>query len=132
MTPCIEWSGHKTHNGYGQRTVDGRTWKAHRYAWAQEHGPIPDGLFVCHHCDNRACVNVEHLFLGTAAQNNADKMAKGRGYFPGRPFGKLASKASPRVRLALALLDLDFTQKAVAEMLGISQPAVSQVLKRWK
>ncbi len=51
---------------------------AHRLAWVEVHGPIPDGLCVLHICDVRNCVNVEHLFLGTLADNNKDKARKGR------------------------------------------------------
>lgn len=52
--------------------------RAHRFAWEQEHGPIPDGLFVLHRCDNPPCVRPSHLFLGTAFDNMADAKAKGR------------------------------------------------------
>jgi hypothetical protein len=65
-------------HGYGSIYADGRLQKAHRVVWQVEHGPIPDGLHVLHQCDNPPCCNPAHLFLGTHADNMADKIAKGR------------------------------------------------------
>ena len=78
-SPCIEYPGKaRDHRGYGRMTVKGKSWAAHRWAWTQVHGPIPEGVMVLHSCDNRACWNVEHLFLGTAQDNTDDMMQKGR------------------------------------------------------
>lgn len=63
---------------YGQFTVNGRNIGAHRASWAMHFGPIPDGVFVCHRCDNPRCVRPDHLFLGTHGDNMADMVAKGR------------------------------------------------------
>ena len=77
---CIEWQGFKS-RGYGQfvRKIDGRwkTCKAHRYAWEAVFGD-PGEMHVLHKCDNPACVNPEHLFLGTHQDNMRDREAKGR------------------------------------------------------
>jgi hypothetical protein len=59
--------------------VAGKRVAVHRLAWEFSNGEIPQGMFVCHRCDNPKCFEVSHLFLGTAADNMADKIAKGRG-----------------------------------------------------
>ena len=76
---CWEWQEGKSRRGYGVVHVPGvGTRRAHRYSFEISRGPIPDGLFVLHHCDNPPCINPDHLFLGTHADNATDKTLKGR------------------------------------------------------
>lgn len=75
---CWPWIGHRRPRGYGILSVNGRARVASRYSYEINVGPIPDGLWVLHKCDNPPCVNPEHLFLGTIRDNTADMDAKGR------------------------------------------------------
>jgi hypothetical protein len=74
---CWLWTGAKC-RGYGHIKVDGSSVPAHRVAFELTVGPIPCGLLACHTCDNRACCNPAHIFLGTDADNNWDKVRKNR------------------------------------------------------
>lgn len=79
---CFEWQGARKGKtkaeGYGLTSWNGKAIKAHRASYLAFRGPIPDGLHVCHTCDNPCCINPAHLFLGTVLQNRRDSVDKGR------------------------------------------------------
>ena len=75
---CFQWKSPANKNGYGQFSLKDRNYLAHRASWILHRGEIPRGLFVLHKCDNRLCVNPDHLFLGTQRQNIHDMIKKGR------------------------------------------------------
>jgi HNH endonuclease len=83
---CLEYTGYRRPFGYGQIGVEGKIVAAHRLAWILVNGPIPNDLWVLHHCDNPPCCQTDqtpgypdgHLFLGTPADNAADRNTKGR------------------------------------------------------
>lgn len=131
---CWLWVGSRTHGGYGRYWIDGGTVVAHRVAWEMFAGAVPDGLLVCHTCDVPACVNPDHLFLGTHKANTADMWSKGR--HSGRPGEKhpLARLTSRNVEQIKGLKAIGLKQKTIAELFFMSQAQVSHIIhgKRWK
>src|SRR5262245_30204175 len=83
---CWVWMGNTMKkDGYGYLTINKQSWLAHRLSWVTFRGPIPDGLCVCHHCDNPPCINPDHLFLGTIRDNIHDALNKGRPWAAASP-----------------------------------------------
>lgn len=128
---CWEWVAGKTPRGYGKfRLLDGHI-GAHRYCWEITNGPIPDGLFVCHRCDNPPCVNPEHLFLGTSQDNIDDMVEKGRSLHGERNHAaKLTPKQVNEIRRRFAPGD---TYAAVGREYGVSYGTISRIIngKAW-
>jgi hypothetical protein len=125
---CWEWSGARLPRGYGVIRVHGEQMKAHRYAWQLFCGPIPDGLWVLHRCDNPPCVNPKHLFLGTHADNVADKVAKGR-HTKGEQFrqAKLTDAAVHQIRTLRAQ---GMSIHNIGRRFGIGKSSVSRIVRR--
>ena len=139
MSDCVEWTGARTW-GYGVKQFQGKVRRVHRVAYVEHHGlglEDIEGMVVMHTCDNPSCFNVDHLRLGTVADNNADKGAKGRsrgGSHPGvsNPVAKLTEHAVRWIRSYHQMGQ--YSQKELAEMFGVTHQTVSLIINRktWK
>jgi hypothetical protein len=125
---CWLWTANRDNKGYGRldRTL------AHRLSWEIAHGPIPDGLFVCHNCpggDNPACVNPDHLFLGTQADNMKDAGLKRRlPHGSSQHNAKLTEAAVCEIRSRYA--SGDSTQQELADEFGVTNGNISVIINR--
>jgi predicted XRE-type DNA-binding protein len=127
---CIEFTGAKDAAGYGvigSGLPDPVTLKTHRAAWELKHGPIPEGMWVLHHCDNPPCCNVDHLYLGTVKENARDREVRER-------IGTTTLTARLVREIRKVYARGWFSQTAIAEACGISQAQVSNIVRgrTWK
>jgi len=131
---CWEWTGSINTGGYGLFAINGRALRAHRYAYERRMGPIPKGLFVCHTCDNRRCVNIDHLWLGTCADNLADMAAKNRASRTPKVQGESHHFAKVNAEIVKKIRTDARPSSAIAADYGLSQSAILQIKNRrtWK
>lgn len=117
---CWEWGGKRHRQGYGEIVgTNHQACLAHRISWELNVGPIPDGMVVCHHCDNPPCVRPEHLFLGTQADNVRDMITKGRNT-PVRGESQPRAKLSAfDVREIRAAWNAGESQSSIAKRFGL-------------
>ena len=137
-TGCWNWTGGGNQYGYGGMNLYHKKMGAHRFSWTIHRGEIPEGLYVCHHCDNPGCVNPDHLFVGTQADNIRDASDKGR--LVGRQ-GDVSgennnnSKLTPndvlRIRM---LLDGGWKQRDLGKLFGVCKSTIGNIAtaKSWK
>lgn len=129
---CWVWTGAHDQRGYGQMGRDGKTVRSTRVAWELHHGPVPDGLWVLHRCDNPPCVRPDHLFLGTSRDNHNDMWKKGRGKtarIPGElhPSAALSNTQARDLRARWAAGGV--TQTALAREYGTSLRVVNAIVR---
>lgn len=122
---CLQWTGSFFSNGYGRTFHLSKSVGAHRVAYERAHGPIPAGMLVCHRCDHKWCVQPQHLFLGTPADNLADMVAKGRSL---RGTQNHAHRLTPdKVRAVRAYLTAGASKAAVARLYGVAEPTILSI-----
>jgi len=130
-TGCWNWTAGLLKDGYGSFAFKPFAQSAHRGSWIIHNGAIPDGMLVCHRCDNRRCVNPDHLFLGTYLDNNHDMIEKCRAIYPcgSKSFwSKLTEKQVLEIRKRHA--NGDITQRKLAQEYGIGYKAINKIIKR--
>lgn len=125
---CWPWTGTIHHRGYGVIGDNkNRQYLAHRLAYEHANGPIPDGMMVCHTCDNKPCCNPRHLFLGTNADNQADKARKLRGP---RGTRHRSAKLTDADVISIRSLYPGMSQMAIAKQYGMNQTVISDIVRR--
>jgi hypothetical protein len=127
-TDCWEWCGERSPYGYGRFTKEGKKQQVHRISYEIHCGVIPLGMCVCHRCDNRICVNPDHLFIGTHSENSADMVAKGR-QVRGTdiPQAKLTEQEVISIRGTHGL-----SHRKIARMYGVSPSQINDIrLGKW-
>ena len=142
---CWKWRGKTNPKGYGEfysKIRNGKHTRSHQVSWILAFGDIPDGFQVCHTCDNSACVNPNHLFLGTNQDNVDDKMKKGRWksrflYGEEHPqhgeksrFHKLTEQNVLEIR---RLREQGHTLRSIGERFGVTHGVVNNILqgRKW-
>jgi hypothetical protein len=128
---CWLWSAATNKAGYGLFSVyRDSTRLAHRVSWGFHRGEIPQGMSVCHKCDTPCCVNPDHLFLGTAADNSADKIRKNRHNTTDRVRGADHYSARLTESQAVEIFLSSDSKRAAARKYGISSVAVMHIRHR--
>ena len=138
---CWVWQACRSAFGYGRIRIEGKEYRAHRVSYIWEYGPIPDGVEVCHRCENPPCVRPSHLFLGSHSVNMTDASTKGRNathlYPERRPRGERHGNTHLKVgdvdeirKLALS----GIPQRTLAKRYSVHQATIHRIVRHkvWK
>lgn len=127
---CWNWKAFIHPSGYGMFAINRKMYGAHRIAWELVNGKIPDGICVCHTCDNRICVNPSHLFLGSIKDNVDDRDNKNRGKVPHYDGGNRFNSKLTRedVLMIREMSKTGNSQRTIAEKFGLSGSYVSKIV----
>lgn len=128
---CWEWQKCRTKGGYGVMNVRRKILHCNRIGWTIENGRIPDGMIICHKCDNPSCCNPNHLFVGTDLDNCRDREMKGRGHDrTGGNHGRATTNEHAVILMRQIYSSGKYTHKKIAEMFKIKHSAVSDIMLR--
>lgn len=133
---CWEWTGVIGRGGYGCIRISRGLVGAHRLSFVLFNGGIPPGMFVCHRCDNRKCINPAHLFAGTAGDNWRDCLSKGRANNVVGRFGEANYSAKLTATQVARIREMyrsgHYSQRSLGKLFGIHQTHVSEITRGTK
>ena len=125
---CWLWLAYTNSNGYGTVIDGGKNKSAHRASYEEYNGPIPDGMLICHRCDTPSCINPDHLFLGTYADNSKDCVNKNRhSSRTGANNGRSSVTEEQVLKIIKDLEESYETLKTIAQKHGVSNGIVGQI-----
>src|SRR6266436_1424728 len=131
MIDCVEWQGSKSKNGYGVWKKSGPDHYVHRSIWRKSFGEIPKGFYICHSCNNKACCNINHLYLATPKGNSSDAIRDGL-YKTRELHGR--AKLTWNNISEIRNNSKAETQQCLADRFGVCQTTISRILLHeiWK
>jgi hypothetical protein len=126
---CLVWAGQRQPKGYGQVSYEGRLWRTHRLAWVLANGAIPTGLHVLPRCDNPPCLRLDHIYLGTNADNVRDRESRGRRRPPVGTLNASARLTEGDVADIRAAAAAGRLHHEIARKYGVTRAAISHVIQ---
>lgn len=131
---CLEWTGYKDKKGYGQAHHYYKRLFAHRLSWMVHKGEIPEGMLVCHTCDNPPCCNPDHLFLGTYKENIQDMIRKGRSNTPKGERVRSSKLKNSDIYEIKKLFEKGYSMQEISNIYMCARSTISNIINRktWK